>query len=799
VTKCPGENASFSTTASGTNADGGDVTWWKGATQLSDDNVNYDITVSGQTSTLTILNVNADDAGTYTAKIGGGDLCSNAERSGTLNVSTNVALTPLTTPLTLCPGSNATFSTTASGTGATGSSVTWWKGATQLTDDNVNYDITVSGNVSTLTILNVNADDAGTYTAKIGGTGLCGTAERSGVLNVSTNAGLVDLIPVSKCPGEDAVFTSTASGTNADGGDIQWYKGTTLIVDDNTNYDIVVSGASSTLTIHNVEEADEAIYWAKISGTGLCGSDETSAALTVVAPPSATANGGVITCLNTSVTLTATNVLPAGTTLQWYGPASGGVGPALSGNAPTVTQTGTYTLVLTEPTIGCQTTLTATVTERFDAPLPPTINVTQPDCNTATGTITASTTTPNVTYTLTGPGGPYVNTTGVFPLLAAGTYGLSVSTNVNIPGCVFTIPLPITVNPQPPCDINCTYTQGYYGNRNGNSCSEGEAFESPVELMTDLLSSGDIIIGNLNAKYIRIPGGVNANASAIIINSVMPGGGTATTLPAGTACNIVTGTCFDYDGTATAYLTKQGKINNVLLSQTIALSLNMRTNGGTLASIPIKSGWLTTQDVSGCSTEAPVITCAQDATTIRSIQMNQAVVNYLGTGADVADLLALANAVLAGTLTPGVGGVPSYSDINSAVDAINNAFDQCRLFLDYYTTKQMCPEQVLMTNRPVNNEVTEQVPSELKVAAYPNPFNSTVNFNFTAPVSGKALLEVYDLVGRRLAVVFEGQVDAGMQKAVNYKVPSAQRIPMIYRLSIGGKTSFGKLLPGNTD
>jgi hypothetical protein len=94
---------------------------------------------------------------------------------------------------------------------------------------------------------------------------------------------------------------------------------------------------------------------------------------------------------------------------------------------------------------------------------------------------------------------------------------------------------------------------------------------------------------------------------------------------------------------------------------------------------------------------------------------------------------------------------------------------------------------------------TEQViviPTKLNVSAYPNPHNGTINFNFVAPVSGKASLEVYDLLGRRLALIFEGNVDAGMQKNLNYRVPSAHRTPMIYKLSIGDKTSFGKLLPG---
>lgn len=65
--------------------------------------------------------------------------------------------------------------------------------------------------------------------------------------------------------------------------------------------------------------------------------------------------------------------------------------------------------------------------------------------------------------------------------------------------------------------------------------------------------------------------------------------------------------------------------------------------------------------------------------------------------------------------------------------------------------------------------------------------------------SGLANLEIYDLMGRKLAKVFEGQVEKGIQKTVDYRVPQAQRIPLIYRLTIGDKTSFGKLVPGSTD
>lgn len=101
------------------------------------------------------------------------------------------------------------------------------------------------------------------------------------------------------------------------------------------------------------------------------------------------------------------------------------------------------------------------------------------------------------------------------------------------------------------------------------------------------------------------------------------------------------------------------------------------------------------------------------------------------------------------------------------------------------------------TSTPGNDVWSEVVmPTELKIAAYPNPFNHTVNFNFVTPVSGKASLEIYDLIGRRLAVVFEGNVDAGMQKNISYQVPAVHRVPMIYKLSVGDKTTYGKMLPG---
>ncbi len=80
--------------------------------------------------------------------------------------------------------------------------------------------------------------------------------------------------------------------------------------------------------------------------------------------------------------------------------------------------------------------------------------------------------------------------------------------------------------------------------------------------------------------------------------------------------------------------------------------------------------------------------------------------------------------------------------------------------------------------------------------AYPNPFSTTINFQFTAPVKGKATLETYDLLGHKLAVVFDGNVDAGAINNVTYNVPAQNRgATILYVLTIGSNKLHGLMLP----
>jgi len=259
-------------------------------------------------------------------------------------------------------------------------------------------------------------------------------------------------------------------------------------------------------------------------------------------------------------------------------------------------------------------------------------------------------------------------------------------------------------------------------------------------------------------------------------------------LPAGN-CIITTG-CF----TSPTYLTSGGKINNGLLSQTITLALNARWNNGALLLFPIRSGYLTTQGMTGCYPNSTPSTGCD----ISSTQINQNVVNYLGPNATVADLLQLANDVLGGTKTPGINGVPSYSDISGAANSITMAFHDGRRFLDYFQTQQGC--ELLTSAAPMEttainstSPTMDEVSNKVTVTAYPNPFSDNISFEIEAKQPGKAILEVYSMAGQKLKTVYNGNINAGKQR-FSMTVPVQQRSMLFYVFRMGDQKISGKLL-----
>jgi hypothetical protein len=176
------------------------------------------------------------------------------------------------------------------------------------------------------------------------------------------------------------------------------------------------------------------------------------------------------------------------------------------------------------------------------------------------------------------------------------------------------------------------------------------------------------------------------------------------------------------------------------------------------------------------------------------------VINALPGDKTVLDLLNLASAALGGTLPAGL----SYSDVAGAVATINEAFDECKLFVEFSATGNVsgyctppagniCPVITSSRMQGVHNNTMSVGVTEPSITIFPNPFKEQLNFRFVSPVSGKATLELYTVHGQRIAVVFDGNVTAGVQQAVQFVNSTHVSGMLIYKLNVGGKVLTGKV------
>ncbi len=79
--------------------------------------------------------------------------------------------------------------------------------------------------------------------------------------------------------------------------------------------------------------------------------------------------------------------------------------------------------------------------------------------------------------------------------------------------------------------------------------------------------------------------------------------------------------------------------------------------------------------------------------------------------------------------------------------------------------------------------VGDELPSEFQLSQnYPNPFNPTTNIEFALPQTAQVRLAVYDLLGRRVALLVDGSLTAG-QHRVSFEASNLPSGMYLYRLS----------------
>ena len=378
--------------------------------------------------------------------------------------------------------------------------------------------------------------------------------------------------------------------------------------------------------------------------------------------------------------------------------------------------------------------------------------------------------------------------------LAPGAYPVTYRV-VNASGCTSSASALITVKI---CGgAICTYTQGAYGNAGGKACDGKINGISTVGIISQALANwgGTLTLGKPGRSVIMLNNPANVNC----IIAVLPGGGSSKELTGGNynVCNL-----------PDAYL-KGGRINNTLLSQTMTLGLNLGiANPSPLASFVLQAGVMATaapQGGCGSNTATPRICNYNPIAPFNLVSVSHeyqyrsisaSVVNAIVGPKTVAGLFELANRALANV--DGVLGKENEVDLSSiagAVDAINNIFDECRIFVGWNVAPCAPFSLALITSTEFvfQGETQKSLVAELNVSAYPNPYTDKVRFVITSPVSGQGTLELFNLAGQKIQTVNTGLVFAGKGQVIEYNVPSAHRTSLIYILRVGGQQVTGKL------
>ena len=765
-TICSGNSTSLSVTG-GSLGTGASWKWYIGGCG-SGSSIGSSSTINVSPTTTTTYYVRAE-----------GDCNNSSCASVTVNVKTlssnptgAVAAAPA-----ICIGNNTNIGVVGGSLG-TGASWKWYIGG--------------CGNGSSIgTGVTINVSPASTTTYYVRAEGDC---------NNSSCASVQVSVSTASVGGAITPARTICSGSNSGLLTLSGYTGTILRWESSPNGNAPWSTINNTNDTYTSGALSSDIWFRAIVKSGVCSETNSSSVKITVQQPISNniiAADQIICSGNTPNGLTGS--LPGGGsgsyTYQWKSKTTGGFGNILGATdinyAPgALTQTTYYQRIVSGGVCNSSTGNTVTISISPESTVYPIMGSNFCASAPSSGTITLMGSYPGVSYQLklasdnsdvqgpqTGTGAAltwsglnageyYIWGTGIAP-----TYCTSKTANAK----VFMFD----------CSVFYTLTQGYYGGKNGKSCIG----TTPVNTIKYLLGipdhPTDLVIGS--TKSLTIPA---TDDGAKKLNSSMPGGGAATGLPGGN-CIITDNSCFKEP----EYLTKQNRINNVLLSQTITLSLNTRWNDGELLLFPIKSGYLTTQKMTGCGPDATLVTTCSN-NTVTSILMNQHVVDYLGNGATVKDLLQLANDVLGGTAP---AGAPSYSDVNDAIDAINQSFDEGRRFLDYFANKQTCEllfPAPAITQASTTASTSELIVSPINVTAYPNPYTDKINFSIDSKISGYGSLQVYNMMGQKVKTIYQGYILAGRQN-FTLSLPAQQHLNLVYVLRIGNKQVAGKLLQLN--
>lgn len=101
----------------------------------------------------------------------------------------------------------------------------------------------------------------------------------------------------------------------------------------------------------------------------------------------------------------------------------------------------------------------------------------------------------------------------------------------------------------------------------------------------------------------------------------------------------------------------------------------------------------------------------------------------------------------------------------------------------YSTFEEDLIDQINEPEQDKSEEIKNST-EEFSLIAYPNPFNPSTNINFTLPSRTEVSLKVFDMLGREVAELVRGNLEAGTHSAV-FNASHLASGMYIYRLQAG--------------
>jgi hypothetical protein len=144
----------------------------------------------------------------------------------------------------------------------------------------------------------------------------------------------------------------------------------------------------------------------------------------------------------------------------------------------------------------------------------------------------------------------------------------------------------------------------------------------------------------------------------------------------------------------------------------------------------------------------------------------------------------------------------TISDIAIPSDALGQPYVQF-LWQYYHTGVQLegggARDRIRLDDITITDLTDTSIEQDLRVGSielnqnYPNPFNPSTAIRFQLPASGITHLAVYDMLGRRVAVLVDGSMAAGHHTAT-FDASSLTSGMYLYRLTSGGQTLAKQML-----